>query len=352
MMMALVVPVLMLLLFGYAVNTDVENSPLIVLDLDLTQESRELAASFNNSNYFKIKDYVTEYRKLKVMIDKGEGKAGLIIPSDYSESLKRGNSPQVQLIIDGSDPTVARTLVTTGNLIARHKSLGFLGKSGGGILPGDFPGIELSTRVWYNPNMESDKFNIPGLMGLIMQNITIMLTAFAMVREREKGTLEQLIVTPIRPLELIIGKLIPYIIIGSLDFLMVLVLGVFWFGVPIKGNVLLLLELAGLFLVCALAIGMLISTVSKTQLQAMQMTVAFILPSVLLSGFVFPRDTMPQAVKLLGSLVPLTYFLKIIRGIVLKGIGLRLLYQEVISLVIFTVLVVIAASARFRKRLD
>jgi len=352
-MMALIVPVVMLLLFGYAVNTDVEDSPMVVLDMASTQESRELAASFNNSGYFKVEEYVTEYEQLKRLIDSGVMKAGLIIPSDYSTLLKRGESPAVQLIIDGSDPTVARTLLTTGNLIVRHKGMNFAAKYGADIsaLP-KMPGIHLSTRVWYNPNMESDMFNIPGLMGLIMQNVTVMLTAFAMVRERERGTLEQLIVTPVKPLELIIGKLIPYVIIGSLNFLMVLVMGVYWFGVAVRGEISLLLELAGIFLVCALAIGMMISTVAKTQLQAMQMTVMFILPSVLLSGFVFPRESMPDVIRFLGSLIPLTYFLKILRGIILKGVGFELLQSEVLALGIFTVAVVALASLRFKKRLD
>lgn len=352
--MALVVPVAMLLLFGYAVNTDVENCSMAVLDTASTLESRELVAAFNNSGYFRATHYVTEYRQLKYLIDSGKVKAGLIIPSNYATLLKKGENPAVQLIIDGSDPTVARTLLSTGYLIVQNEGLQLYLQNNDviGLSSGETPGIELSARVWYNPNMESEKFNIPGLMGLIMQNITIMLTAFALVRERERGTLEGLVVTPVRPLELIVGKLIPYVIIGVFDFLLVLMLGTYWFGVPIRGDLRLLLELAAIFLVCALAIGMLISTVSKTQLQAMQMTVAFILPSVLLSGFIFPRETMPKIVQLLGAMVPLTYFLKILRGIVLKGVGMEHLQSEVITLVIFTLAVVVLASLRFKKRLD
>ena len=354
--MALVVPVVMLLLFGYAVNTDVENSALVVLDLAATQQSRELAASFDNSNYFQLTGYVTEYRELKYLIDDGKAKCGLIIPADYGILLKRGEKAAVQLIIDGSDPTVARTLLTTGNLLIKERGLRHIsyvnGSTSSSFSDGKSPGIELSDRVWYNPNMESEKFNIPGLMGLIMQNITVMLTAFAMVRERERGTMEQLIVTPIRPLELIIGKLIPYIIIGAFDFILVLVLGIYWFGVPIEGSLILLLELAAIFLVCALAVGMLISTVSKTQLQAMQMTLVFVLPSVLLSGFIFPRETMPKLIQFLGALVPLTYFLEILRGIVLKGVGMEHLQSEVVMLSIFALVVVVLASLKFKKRLD
>jgi ABC-2 type transport system permease protein len=349
--MALVIPVVMLLLFGYAVNTDVEDSATAVLDLSSNQHSRELVAAFDNSNYFDIKYYVTDIDELKSAVDSGKAKAGLIIPADYEKLLKRGSQPTVQLVIDGSDPTVARTLLSTGNLTVQNLSFKTISENNNMITLQN-KGIKLSGRVWYNPNMESEKFNIPGLIGLIMQNITIMLTAFAMVRERERGTMEQLIVTPIKPLELIIGKLIPYVIIGSFDFILILILGVYWFGVPVNGDIVLLFELAAIFLICALAIGMLISTVSKTQLQAMQMTMLFILPSVLLSGFVFPRETMPLLIKFFGSLVPLTYFLTILRGIVLKGVGLEHLGYEIFILSIFTLAVVVLASFKFRKKLD
>ncbi len=349
--MALVIPVVMLLLFGYAVNTDVENSSTAVLDLSSSQHSRELVTAFDNSNYFNVNSYVTDIDEIKNAVDSGKSKAGLIIPADYEKLLKRGSQSTVQLVIDGSDPTVARTLLSTGNLIVQNLSFKKISENNN-MMSLQNKGISLSSRVWYNPNMESEKFNIPGLIGLIMQNITIMLTAFAMVRERERGTMEQLIVTPIKPLELIVGKLIPYIIIGAFDFVLILTLGVYWFGVPINGDVILLFELAAIFLVCALAIGMLISTVSKTQLQAMQMTMLFILPSVLLSGFVFPRETMPMFIRFIGSLVPLTYFLTILRGIVLKGVGVQHLGYEIIILSIFTLAVVIIASVNFKKKLD
>jgi ABC-2 type transport system permease protein len=329
----------------------VEDSATAVLDLSSNQHSRELVAAFDNSNYFDIKYYATDIDELKSAVDSGKAKAGLIIPADYEKLLKRGSQPTVQLVIDGSDPTVARTLLSTGNLTVQNLSFKTISENNNMITLQN-KGIKLSGRVWYNPNMESEKFNIPGLIGLIMQNITIMLTAFAMVRERERGTMEQLIVTPIKPLELIIGKLIPYVIIGSFDFILILILGVYWFGVPVNGDIVLLFELAAIFLICALAIGMLISTVSKTQLQAMQMTMLFILPSVLLSGFVFPRETMPLLIKFFGSLVPLTYFLTILRGIVLKGVGLEHLGYEIFILSIFTLAVVVLASFKFRKKLD
>ncbi|HZK18661.1 MAG TPA: ABC transporter permease, partial [Clostridia bacterium] len=195
-------------------------------------------------------------------------------------------------------------------------------------------------------------FNIPGLIGLVMQNITMMLTAFTLVRERERGNLEQLIVTPVTPLELMIGKLLPYVLIAFVDTALVLALGTLWFKVPVNGSILLLLGLSFFFLLFALGLGLLFSTISQTQLQAMQLTIAFILPSVLLSGFIFPRESMPVAIQLLGNFIPLTYFLNILRGIMLKGIGLPYLWLDILFLAVFGVIVITVASLAFRKRLE
>ncbi len=258
------------------------------------------------------------------------------------------------MIIDGSDPTVARTVFNSAQLIAQIKStelrLASIEKAGMvKKIPG---GIDLRPRVWYNPEMTSVKFNIPALIGLVLQNITIILTAFALVREREKGTLEQLMVTPVKARELIIGKLIPYIIIAFFDVAIVLAMGVFWFGVEIAGSLSLLLGLSAIFLLSALGLGMFISTVAKTQLQAMQATLLILLPSVLLSGFMFPREAMPKLIWLLGYLMPLTYFLKILRGIILKGLGFMQLWSDILPLIIFGIGIIALSSLRFRKRLD
>jgi ABC-2 type transport system permease protein len=212
--------------------------------------------------------------------------------------------------------------------------------------------ISLSSRVWYNPDMDSIKFNIPGLVGVILQNITVLLTAFALVRERERGTLEQLIITPIRPAELIMGKLVPYIFIGLFDVLLVIALAVFLFSVPIKGSFLLLMVLSVVFLWTALGFGLLISTIAKNQLQAMQASVALILPSILLSGFMFPRESMPGVIYAIGNFIPITYFLRILRGIILKGIGLEFLLQEVVWLTVMSAGIFIISVKRFRKKLD
>jgi len=242
---AVVMPVMFMLIFGYAVNTEVENIDMAVFDQDKTLESREFIGKFAHSDYYKPYAYVNSIKEIEELIDDGKVNTAIIIPSDFSRELKKGKSPQVQLIVDGSDPTVARTALQSGILISKMYSFKMqeneLRKKG--MTHMATGGVDMRTKVWFNPNLESTKFTIPGLIGLIMQNITVMLTAFALVREKEKGTLEQLIVTPIKSGELIIGKMIPYILIGSVDFLIALFLGTFWFNVPIAGNTALLIVL-------------------------------------------------------------------------------------------------------------
>lgn len=340
--MAIMIPFIFMLLFGYAVTTEVDHVNLAIMDHDQTFESRDLIQTFATSNYFNIYEGVHEKDRLEYLIEKGIVKAALVIPPDFSYKVNKKLQPETELIVDGSDPTVARTAVQSGTLIAKsHNNPNMLNG-----------GISLSTKVWYNPKMDSITFTIPGLMGLIMQNITIMLTAFSLVREREKGTIEQLIVSPIKPIELILGKMIPYILIGSIDFIITVALGSLWFGVQIEGNLMLLMLLGLGFVICALAIGMLISTVASNQLQAMQMSFMILLPSVLLSGFVFPREAMPLPIYMLSNFIPLTYFLTILRGIIIKGVGISILWKEVLVLLLFGTGLLAMASLRFRKRLD
>lgn len=350
----IVMPIMMMLLFGYAVKTEVDRIPTAVFDQSKTLESREYVQKFAASNYFDPKYYVSSEKELAYLIDSNKAKAGIIIPSDYATLLKKAKTPQTQLIIDGTDPTTARTALNSGLLVSEvysrtYKEHALLMK---GTLGVKLPGISINTKVWYNPNLESNRFTIPGLVGLIMQNITVMLTAFALVREKERSTIEQLIVTPVKPLELILGKLVPYIFIGYAGFLFALALCVFWFKVDIAGSIILLLVLGLLFVICALAIGMLISTFAQNQLQAMMVTVLILLPSILLSGFIFPREAMPVFISPFSYMIPLTYFLEIIRGVILKGVGMEYLYHDVAALFIFAVAVLAIATLRFRKSLD
>lgn len=352
--MAIAMPLIFILVFGYAVNTDVENIKIAIYDMDKTQESREYISKFVNSDYFNESEYIDSVNELEGLIDKGSVKGALVVQSGFAKKLKRNDSPNTQLIIDGTDPTIARTALQNGILLSKMYSINRqeenLVKRGTFNL--DNGSIDMRTRVWYNPNLESTKFTIPALIGLIMQNITVMLTAFTLVREKEKGTIEQLIVTPIKSAELILGKMIPYILIGSIDFLIALFLGTYWFNVPIEGSIGLLIILGFEFVICALAVGMIISTVARNQLQAMQMSLLFVLPSVLLSGFVFPREAMAIPIQMAGYVIPLTYFINILRGIILKGIGLNYLWKDVVILLVFGVFLLSLASIRFKKRLD
>ncbi len=352
--MAFAVPIMMLLIFGYAVTTDVEHIRTAVFDQSKSFESRRLVEIFRNTGYFDTDLYVGDFREMTMLIDSGKAGVGLIIPPDYSRKLHRNEQAQLQLIVDGSDPLVARTALSTAQVVAQARSFDLkiktLQQAGLGVSLKS--AIDLRYRVWYNPNMESMKFNIPGLIGLIMQNITMLLTAFALVRERERGTLEQLIITPVRPAELIAGKLVPYIIIAFIDVLEILGFGMFWFHVPVKGSVIQLLALSFVFLLGALGLGMFVSTVAKTQLQAMQVSFMIILPSVLLSGFMFPRESMPKVIQTMGYIMPLTYFLRILRGIIIKGVGPQYLWGDISLLALFAAGILTLSIIRMKKRLD
>ncbi|MGE4282230.1 MAG: ABC transporter permease [Clostridia bacterium] len=346
--------IMMMVLFGYAVNTEVDHIATAVFDQSKTQQSREYIDSFERTSYFVTQYSVSSEDELTVLLDSGKVSAGLIIPLDFARDLKQNKNAEPLLIIDGTDPTLARTALSSGVLISNSYSLGMRQKylNLKGMTELKAPGVNLNTRVRYNPNMDNNKFTIPGLVGLILQNITVMLTAFAMVREKERGTIEQLIVTPIKSTELILAKMIPYIIIGYGAFLLALGICHWWFKVEILGNLFLLLLLGALFVICALAIGMLISTFAKNQSQAMQLTIIIILPSVLLSGFVFPLEAVPVWIRPISFLIPLSYFMRIDRGIILKGVGMNYLWQDTLALLVFLTIILVTAIKRFRKSLD
>lgn len=347
-------PIVMMLLFGYAVSTDVDKMSTIVLNLDKKHESRTFIDKLEQSSYFKVIAYVDSNDELQDFIDRGKAKIGLVFPPDFSKNILKGKQSQVQIILDGSDPSIARTALFTAGVVTQNHASDILinqMKNKGLNSSLNIP-IDLRSRVWYNPDMKSINYNIPGLIGLVLQNITVLLTAFALVRERDKGTLEQLIVTPVKPLELIIGKLIPYVLVAFIDVALALAVGTLWFQVKIAGSVIELFLLSGVFLVSALGIGLFISTVAQNQLQAMQMAFAIILPSIILSGFIFPREAMPTIIYYMGYLIPITYFLEILRGIILKGVGLNYLWNITLLLAIFGLFVLTLASKRFRKKLD
>ncbi len=355
----LVVPVIQTILFGYAIQLDVEHIPTVVYDLDGRRQARELLEAFQNTRTFTIVDRVFDDESFERALTSGRAKVGVRVPPDYSDDLLSGRQAQVQVLIDGSDSTVATTALNSANLLGTALSSritrGFAetlpavpARNSAGRVA--FP-IEIRPRLLYNPDLESSHFFVPGLVGIIMQLVTLFLTSFAIVREREQGTLEQLFVTPVGRVALLLGKMVPYAVIGSLEMLIVLTVMVFVFGVPIHGSLLLLFGLASLFLVCALSLGLLVSTLAKTQLQAMQFAFLFMLPSVLLSGFVFPREEMPLPLYCISFGIPVTYFVEILRGIVLRGADLIDLWSQLIGLVVCSLVVLSISVARFHKQL-
>jgi ABC-2 type transport system permease protein len=346
-----IMPIIQLVLLGYAATTDIKHLRTAVVDGDKTLASRELIDAYRASNYFDIALYVESERQLEYLVDSGQVRAGLIIPAGYGQEVTAGDRAEVAFVVDGSDPSVANTVFAASQSVGQALSMRIMQRTMG-IDPDNLPGVQVRPRVWYNPEMKSANFMIPGIMGMILYFLTALFTSMSIVREREQGTIEQLIVTPIRPLEMIIGKVVPYVFIAFFDVLEVLAIGVFWFGVPIRGNLELLLGLSALFLLTSLGIGIFISSVANTQQEAMLLTFLTMFPSIFLAGFFFPIEAMPGWLQVVTYVIPLRYMLVVIRGIILKGVGLQILRQEVIALIIFGVAIMLLAAARFRKKLE
>jgi len=350
----IIMPVFQLIIFGYAVTSDIKHLPMAVLDQDHSVASRRLADAYRASSYFDVDFYAQNDRELARLIDSGQARVGLTIPPGYGDQLARGSVAEVSMIIDGSDPTIANAALSAAAAIGQAHSASVaqkvMARSGPAVAA--LPGVNVETRVWYNPNMISANYMVPALIGLILQTLTALLTAVAIVREREQGTLEGLIVTPIRAPELILGKIVPYVLVAFTAMLEILLVGTLWFKVPINGSVTLLLALAALFLLSSLGIGLLVSTAAHTQQEAMMLAFFTILPSVFLSGFMFPISAMPQVLQWASKAIPLTYFLVIDRGIVLKGNSMDILQPQVTALAAFGAAILTLAVARFRKRLE
>ena len=349
-----VMPVMMLFLLGYASVSDVRNIPLAVLDQSKSQSSRALVDAFRNTDYFTLAYDVDSEEELARLIGSGRVKTGLVIPPDYGDKTTRGQKVAVAFIIDGSDPAAAGGALSAATLLGQTQSARLqvqrLSRQSASLSLS--PAVEVRTQVWYNPDMISAYSMIPGLSGMILQMMTSLLTALTIVRERERGTMEQLIVTPIRPWELLVGKLVPYVVIAFGDALEILVIGILWFHVPMRGSIGLLLGQSALFVITTLSIGLFASTVARTQQEAMLTTFMTLLPTIYLSGFLFPLAAMPPVLQWISTVIPLRYFLIIVRGIVLKGVGLELLIPETVALVILGLVLMTIASSRFRKRLD
>jgi len=348
-----IAPVFQLLLLGYAANLDVKNIRMVICDLDKSVMSRELVSEFKQSGYFVPVSTISDPRKIDPYLDYGRASMALVIPENFAERIQAGKSSQLQIIVDGAEAAFASSSLQYASIIISRYSQGIvlqiLKKTRGAGF--SIPRVNPEIRLWYNPELKSRNFFIPGVLSLLLMVMTMLLTSLAIVKEKEMGTMEQLIVTPIKPYTLIIGKLAPFVIIAIIDTILVLVVAGFWFRVPIKGSILLLFGLTIIFLMTTLGLGLFISTVSKTQQQAMMTAMVFVMqPMIMLSGFVFPIENMPRAIQLLTYLLPLRYFIVIIRGIFLKGVGFYELWDQALVLLLFGIGILSLSVFRFRKK--
>ncbi len=346
-------PVFQLFIFGYAVTTDVRHISLAVLDEDRSAPSRELTEKFVRSGYFDLDHYLASEGEIDRLMDAGRAQMVLRVPRGFARDISSGRTARVQVVLDGSDSMTAGIVAGYAGGVVREYSAAVaadrIDRVKGRIVR--LPSVVGRLRVWYNPELKSVNYMVPGVLSMILFLTTMLLTSMAIVKEREIGTLEQLVVTPIRSRELMLGKTVPYILIGFVNMILVLLVAVFWFGVVPSGSIPLLFALAGVFIFTSLGLGLFISTISYTQQQAMMSSFFIMLPSIILSGFIFPIDNMPRAIRLVTYAIPLRYFLVIIRGIFLKGNGLGVLWPQVAVLAVFGLAIFGASALRFRKRL-
>lgn len=356
-------PLIQLIIFGYAANMDIRDIRLGIMDLSRSQQSRELIASFAASGYFRIVRIIEHERGIRDLLDRGTVQGVLRINRDFAKKVKREEDTAVQLILDGTDSNTANLIAQYVTSIVRQYSGALLrdrmdrqlsrqlmaGKVDEERRVGE---VALQQRAWFNQNLVSRLFFVPGVIAMILMLVITMLTAMAIVREKEIGTLEQLMVSPIRPRELILGKSIPFILVGYADMILITVVAIYWFHIPIRGSIPLLFLSTSVYLMSALGFGLFLSTISQTQQQAMMTSFFFFLPMVLLSGFVFPIANMPKPVQLITYANPMRYFLVIIRGIFLKGIGPDILWHQLVALAIIGTTLLTLNSLRFRKRME
>ncbi len=351
----LIMPISMLLLMGYAVAADIDHIPTAVFDQAMDSQSRDFLEKFWQTDFFELERTARSQQEIQDLIDEGVVRVGIIIPPGFAADLEAGKQVQVQVLIDGSDTTIAQVAQFAAESIGQATAVEIvgikIGKSGAGLASLVMP-ILMRPRLLYNPNLDKVNALIPSLIGMILQFQSIFLTSFAIVREREQGTLEQLIVTPVKPWELMIGKVVPFVLLAFLNVGLTLAVGYFIFGVEFSGSLTLLLTLSIVFLLGSLGTGVLISTVSRTQMQANHLASFVLLPAIILSGFLVPRDNMPTLAYYAGYLIPLTYFNEILRGIVMKGVGMAFLWKHVVPLAIFGIAVFVLSVLRFQKRLE
>lgn len=347
----ILMPVIQLLVFGFAIHTDVKHLKTVVFDQSLSTESRELLNNFTASEYFDITWQVQSFEEADALVNRGSAKVAIIIPPDLSANLKHNRSTPIQVIVDASDSTSAASAIAAAQSIGQLRSKELLLQKKN--LPQNALDLyDIRIRSWYNRDFVTAYYMVPGIMGIILTMTMVMITSMAIVRERETGTLEQLIVTPLKTYELMIGKIIPYIVMGYVQATISILVGIAIFDLPIRGSLPLLYLLTSFFIVASLTLGVLISSLSRTQMQAMQMSFFIFMPSVLLSGFMFPREAMPDIFFLLSQLLPMTYYIEILRGIILRGNDISVLWGQVLSLTVFISATLGLAIKKFTKTLD
>jgi ABC-2 type transport system permease protein len=340
------IPMIQIALFGYAIQTEVRHLPTIVLDESKSAQSRDLVKALENTGNFDLKAEVADRDALRRLIETGAAKAALVIPPDFGRDLKRRRTATAQVIVDAADPLSASAAISAGSQVGAIHGRRLARQSGAA------PVVEVRVRPWYNPGLRSAVYIVPGIIGVLLSMTLVIIASIAVVRERERGTLEQLIVTPIGKTSLMLGKIVPFMLIGYVQVSVILLVGRLLFHVPIVGS-LPALYLATLpFVIASLAVGLLVSTAVQSQAQAMQLGFFYLLPNILLSGFMFPREAMPEPAQWIGAALPLTYYLTVLRGILLKGVGLDGLGKEVAALTGFAVVLLALSVRRFRKTIE
>jgi ABC-2 type transport system permease protein len=358
-MLVFLPPVVQLIVFGYAATTDVKHILLAALDEDRTTVSRDFVQKFESGGYFSVTRYLSSPAEADVLMDDGTVDAFLYIPKGFEKAVKSGASADVLIVVDGTNSNVASVTLGYVNMIVNGYSQNILldkitrlrGIRTDSSVPLTVASAALVQRTWFNEDLESRNYFIPGIVALLLTLIAVMMTSMAIVKEREVGTMEQLIVTPVRSIELITGKLLPFAVIGYIDVALITAIGTLWFGVPLKGSIVLLFFSTGLFLLPALGVGLFISTISATQQEAMMSTFLFFFPAMLMSGFIFPIDSMPRVMQILTYVDPMRYMIRILRGIFLKGLGVSYLWGDLLGLLLLGIAVITFAAMRFRKRL-
>lgn len=328
-------PIVQLLLFGFAIHTDIKHQSTAVFDQSMTEESRDLLTSFTASEYFDIRYAAESFAEVNDLVNQGQAKVGIIIPPDLASNLKHGRSTPIQVIVDASDSTASSSAIAAAQAIGQMKSQEAVLAAHPTLSADTLTLYDMRIRAWYNRDAVTVYYMLPGIMGIILTMTMVMITSMAIVRERERGTLEQLLVTPLKTWELLLGKIVPYILVGYVQTTVSLLVGLAVFGIPLRGSLLLLYALTTFYISASLTLGIMISTAAKNQMQAMMMSFFVFMPSILLSGFIFPREAMPAVFQYISALIPMTYYVDILRGILLKGNDLSALYTQAAALLLF-----------------